>query len=160
MDRKRIKFLLLGTGIVLSMGFLMVVGMNRPGGFAYYMTVSEFLAEPERGAEGLRINGKVLTGTIDRHPSGQEVMFVVSDGAADLPVRYEGIIPDTFVDDSDVVVEGRVDASGTFQAHTLLAKCPSKYEAADDTYGTEPSDAPHEVDPASAASVIEIPSDS
>jgi cytochrome c-type biogenesis protein CcmE len=151
MDRKRFKFLLLGTGILLSMGFLMVVGMSRPGGFAYYMTVSEFLADPERGADGLRINGKVVTGSIERHSSGQEVDFLVSDGAAELPVRYAGVIPDTFVDDSDVVVEGKLDESGTFQAHTLLAKCPSKYEAADGYEGEGGYEAP-------SAPAAEVPS--
>ena len=47
--------------------------------------------------------------------------------------RYHGIVPDTFVDNADVVVEGRLAGDGTFEAHTLLAKCPSKYEAADGT---------------------------
>jgi cytochrome c-type biogenesis protein CcmE len=46
-------------------------------------------------------------------------------------VAYHGIIPDTFVDDAAVVVEGQLQDDGTFRAHTLLAKCPSKYEAAE-----------------------------
>ncbi|OPZ76698.1 MAG: hypothetical protein BWY79_01496 [Actinobacteria bacterium ADurb.Bin444] len=29
-----------------------------------------------------------------------------------------------------MVLEGDHGADGTFQAHTLIAKCPSKYEAA------------------------------
>ncbi len=66
-----------------------------------------------------------------REPSGQDVTFVVTDGTASLPVNYHGIIPDTFVDGADVVVEGRLGEDGTFVAHTMLAKCPSKYEAAD-----------------------------
>ena len=67
------------------------------------------------------------------HPTAtRTVRFVMTDGGASMPVNYHGIIPDTFVDGADVVVEGQIDGSGTFQAHTLLAKCPSKYEAADD----------------------------
>jgi cytochrome c-type biogenesis protein CcmE len=53
------------------------------------------------------------------------------DGTATLPVDFSGIIPDTFVDDADVVVEGDRRPDGVFVATTLLAKCPSKYEAAD-----------------------------
>ncbi|NIV47932.1 MAG: hypothetical protein GWN46_14570, partial [Gammaproteobacteria bacterium] len=56
------------------------------------------------------------------------------DGAATLAVHYHGIIPDTFVDGADVVVEGQLQSDGVFSAHTLLAKCPSKYESADE-YG-------------------------
>ena len=131
MDRKRLKFLLIGTGIVATMGTLLIVGMSEPGGLAYYVSVSEFVAAPDRYRDGFRINGKVLDGSIDREPTGQDVAFVVTDGHTRLPVSYHGVIPDTFVDGADVVVQGRLGAQGTFEAHTMLAKCPSKYEAAD-----------------------------
>ena len=131
MDRKRLKFLLIGIGIVATMGTLLIVGMSEPGGLAYYVSVSEFVAAPDRVREGYRINGKVLEGTIERKPTGQDVAFVMTDGHATLPVSYHGVIPDTFVDGADVVVQGQLGAQGAFEAHTLLAKCPSKYEAAD-----------------------------
>lgn len=143
MDRKRIKFLVLGIGILATMGTLLIVGMSAPGGMSYFHTVSEFLDSPEQSRDGFRVNGKVTAGSIDRKPNGQDVSFVVSDGARSMPVIYHGIIPDTFVDDADVTVEGRLEQDGTFVAHTLLAKCPSKYEAADGAsaempgYGTE-----------------------
>lgn len=133
MDRKRLKFVLLGVGIVATMGTLLIVGMSEPGGLSYYLSVSEFVATPDRSGDGFRINGKVVVGSIVREPTGQDVAFIVTDGEASLPVRYHGIIPDTFVDDADVVVEGSLSGDGTFEAHTLLAKCPSKYEAADGT---------------------------
>jgi cytochrome c-type biogenesis protein CcmE len=97
--------------------------------------VTEFLAEPESAADGFRVNGKVEAGTIVRLPTGQDVTFVMTDGRSTLPVVYHGIVPDTFVDGADVVVEGSLTPGGTFQASTLLAKCPSKYEAADGAAG-------------------------
>ena len=36
----------------------------------------------------------------------------------------------TFTEDVEVVLEGRMDAQGVFQANTLLTKCGSRYEAA------------------------------
>ena len=45
-----------------------------------------------------------------------------------LKVRYEDVVPDTFKDHAEVVVEGRMASDGAFDATTLLAKCPSKYE--------------------------------
>lgn len=131
MDLKRLKFLVLGIGIVATMGTLLIVGMSGTGGLSYYVTVSEFVAAPDRHDDGFRINGKVVEGSIVRMPSGQDVTFDVTDGSTNLPVSYHGIIPDTFVDGADVVVEGRLEENGTFVAHTMLAKCPSKYEAAD-----------------------------
>jgi len=130
MDRKRLKFVLLGVGIVATMGTLLIVGMSGPAGLSYYLSVSEFVAAPDQ-SDGFRINGKVAEGSIVRETTGQDVAFVVTEGDAELPVRYHGIIPDTFVDNAEVVIEGRLAGDGTFEAHTLLAKCPSKYEAAD-----------------------------
>jgi|SRR6185295_533804 len=139
MDRKRLKFVLLGLGILGSMGLLMVVGMNRPGGLHYYMTVGEFLAQGGAPQGNFRVDGKVESGTIERLPTGEDVRFTIVDpsGGASMPVHYRGVIPDTFVDLATVVVEGKLQEDGTFVAHTLLAKCPSKYEAAD---GAAPPD--------------------
>jgi cytochrome c-type biogenesis protein CcmE len=130
LDRRRVKFVSLGVGIALSMVALVVFAVNRPGGFVYYLDVTEFLADPAAAGGGFRVNGKVEAGTIVRLPTGQDVTFVMTDGRSTLPVVYHGIVPDTFVDGADVVVEGSLGPDGTFQADTLLAKCPSKYEAA------------------------------
>ncbi len=137
MDRRRLKFLLLGAGVLLSMTFLIVVGMNRPGGLVYYMTVTEYMQLPDRGADDSRVNGTVAPGTIERLPSGMDVSFVITDGTTSIPVQYHGIIPDTFVDEAPVVVEGRLQTDGSFNAHKLLAKCPSKYEAAENSTAAE-----------------------
>jgi cytochrome c-type biogenesis protein CcmE len=132
MNRRLLKFLLLGGGVVGSMLFLLAVGISRPGGMVYYQTVTEFLEDPAQRDGTRRINGKVVPGSIERLPTGQDVRFEMSDGARSLRVAYRGIVPDTFVDEADVVVEGVLGPDGTFQASTLLAKCPSKYEAAAD----------------------------
>lgn len=130
MRRPQLKFLIIGGGVLLSMALLIVVG-TQGSGVGYYMTVSEYLADPSQAVNGLRVNGKVIHGTIVRETSGEDVSFEMSDGEASLAVAYHGIIPDTFVDGADVVVEGTLQ-EGVFTAHTLLAKCPSKYEAADE----------------------------
>jgi len=129
MDGRRLKFVLLGAGVLGSMLFLLLVGM-KSGGMVYYVTVEEFLRQGDRGTD-VRINGKVQSGTIDRLPTGQDVRFTIIENGASLPVVYHGVIPDTFVDEAAVVVEGRLQGDGTFRAHTLLAKCPSKYESAE-----------------------------
>jgi cytochrome c-type biogenesis protein CcmE len=52
----------------------------------------------------------------------------MADDGGSLPVVYKGMIPDIFGPGIQVVVEGRY-VDGTFQATSLLAKCPSKYTA-------------------------------
>ena len=130
MQLPQTKFVLIGGGVILSMVLLVVVG-TQGSGVGYYMTVGEFLEAPGETRSGLRVNGKVVQGTIERHTTGEDVDFSMSDGQATLAVYYRGIIPDTFVDGADVVVEGRLQSDGVFAAHVLLAKCPSKYEQQD-----------------------------
>jgi len=139
MDARKLKFLLFGAGILASMALLLYAAINQQGGgLAYYVTVGEFLENPPTGTN-FRINGKVQHGSIERLPSGLDVAFVMTDGTRELPVAYHGIIPDTFVDGADVVVEGAPGSDGRFVADNMLAKCPSKYEAAGDTH---PDDVP------------------
>ena len=136
MNRK-IKFVISGTAIIAAMAFLFYIGLGQKGSFAYYLTVSEYMEKGAIKGENFRINGIVLDGSIRRDSLGKEVIFKMTDredGPADsghiLTVSYRGSVPDTFIDGADVVIEGKMSSEGTFDAHTLLAKCPSKYESA------------------------------
>ena len=42
---------------------------------------------------------------------------------------YTGIVPDTFNDEAEVGLSGKLGPDG-FHATNVVAKCPSKYEAA------------------------------
>jgi cytochrome c-type biogenesis protein CcmE len=132
MDKKKLRMVLIGVGIVACVGFLLAVTLSSESGLVYYYTVSEFrkLDGPRDG--GIRINGKVEDGSIVRQKTGMDIRFNVTDGQAALPVEYHGVVPDTFVDGADVVIEGGLRQDGTFVASNLLAKCPSKYEAAEE----------------------------
>ena len=79
-----------------------------------------------------------MPGSVRRDPGGRQVAFQMTDGTRTYPVVYRGIIPDTFTDSVDVVVEGRLGRDGTFRATTLLAKCASRYENAPDKYKQTP----------------------
>ena len=140
MDKKKLRMILIGVGIVACVGFLLAVTLSSKSGLVYYYTVSEFrkLDGPRDG--GIRINGKVEDGSIVKQKTGMDVRFNVTDGQAALPVEYHGVIPDTFVDGADVVIEGGLRQDGTFVASNLLAKCPSKYEAAEKRGEKNPHD--------------------
>ena len=55
--------------------------------------------------------------------------FTLAGTGNELSVNYKGTIPDNFIEDGEVVVEGMLDTSGVFQADTLMTKCESKYKA-------------------------------
>lgn len=116
---------------LILVGFAILFGVGLKGSLVYYLTVSEFLDSGRRDDLGdhFRVNGNVVTGSIVRTSGAPGARFLMSDGKRQLSVAYAKETPDTFVDGSEVVVEGSLGADGTFVATTLLAKCPSKYEA-------------------------------
>jgi cytochrome c-type biogenesis protein CcmE len=77
----------------------------------------------------VRVAGNVVAGSIQRDPTSLLVRFEAEDESGRLPVSYRGVLPDIFGDGVQVVVEGKYAADGQFTASTLLAKCPSKFEA-------------------------------
>ena len=123
---------MLGAGIVtLTVGFLMAEGIQDTG--VYFLTPTELseraASDPSIYDVGIRIGGNVVNGSIRRNVATQTITFAVTDGEATFPVSYEGLAPDTFTDDVEVVVEGRLGPDGTITATTVLAKCGSRYEA-------------------------------
>ena len=131
--RKKQRKFLAGFGLVIAaIGYLIYTGATDAT--MYYLTVSELKAAIETGDvaydENMRMHGKVVTGSIERGDVGSmRIRFLAHEGGMQIPVVYNDVVPDTFRDDSEVVVEGGYARDGTFNAHTLYAKCPSKYEA-------------------------------
>src|SRR3546814_10201487 len=64
---------------------------------------------------------------IARQADGVSIAFVVTDGVATVPVRFRGVVPDLFKEDSGVVAEGQFQPDGSFVADNLLAKHDEKY---------------------------------
>lgn len=131
--------MLLGGGLVLALfgGFFYSVVDEGVGAFQYYHTLEEFQAAVQSGKAdldgGLRLNGAVVAGSIQKDLPNMRVSFVMSDGKAQMPVVLNRLdVSDLFKDGALVVVEGRVGKDGVFHADQLLAKCPTKYEAAEE----------------------------
>ena len=128
MTKKQWKF---ATGIVVvAVSILVLVGVSIQGNMAYYIDVSDYLTKgPAAFTGNYRVKGNVVSGTVVKDPGVLGAVFEMSDGSGAMTVRYDQELPDTFVDEAEVVVEGAMGPDGVFEAHTLLAKCPSKYEA-------------------------------
>ena len=132
---KGARIAIFGVIVVAAMGFLLFRTLGTQAG-VYYMTVDEFLADPHEGT--VRLSGWVEDGSVARPAGGLRLSFAIRNesGTQRLRVVYDaaragGRIPDTFQEGSPVVITGSIQPDGSFQATQLLAKCPSKYEAAD-----------------------------
>jgi cytochrome c-type biogenesis protein CcmE len=139
--KPRSKFLIGGALVLGTAAYLMVSSIEETA--QYYLTPAELATKvsdnPRRFVNtGVKVGARVVNGTIKRDPSGRSISFRMTDGAKEYDVVHTGLIPDTFTDGVDVVVEGRLDSNGTFQSTILLAKCASRYENAPDKYKDTP----------------------
>lgn len=105
------------------------IGFALRDGINFYRSPSEVLAEPPAENELFRIGGLVEDGSIIRG-EGTEVSFVVTDGGASIPVRFEGILPDLFQEGQGMIGQGHY-VNGTFQAVEILAKHDEEYMPAE-----------------------------
>src|SRR5438046_10461069 len=128
-----------GIGVILvAVGFLAWLGYGESK--TYYHTIAELQTlNSSARAQRMRVGGTVAVGSI-RRLAGR-VDFVLEGEGKALPVSYAGSdpLPDTFVDNSQALIEGRPAADGRFVAEHIQAKCASKYEAAP---GGKPAAAP------------------
>ena len=127
--QKRAKFGI-GIGIiVVSMACLAWLGYGESK--TYYHTLAELdTLKGTARTQRMRIGGNVQAGSIHRMTG--RVDFVLEGEGKTLPVSYVGSdpLPDTFVDNSQALIEGRPASDGKFVAEHVQAKCASKYEAA------------------------------
>jgi cytochrome c-type biogenesis protein CcmE len=121
------------TSLVLVLAFGGLLYSTLSEGTEYYKHVDEVLAEP--GAwddKALQLHG--FATNIGRAPDTLDWRFDVSYNGETMTAFYTGIVPDTFLNDSEVVLRGNLLENGTFQVQRdgIMAKCPSKYEAQPD----------------------------
>ncbi len=74
-----------------------------------------------------RMGGLVEDGSVRQPEQGLAVRFAVTDGAAAVPVRYVGALPDLFREGQGVVVRGRLGEDSVFVAEEVLAKHDENY---------------------------------
>ncbi|MBX6340836.1 MAG: cytochrome c maturation protein CcmE [Thermomicrobiaceae bacterium] len=123
------KLLVAGLVIVAAVAYLIYTATQSTAA-SYFVTVGELQQQAAlNDGHRVRVGGNVKPGTIQKGGPGEPIRFEVTDGTAVMPVSYTGDLPDIFTDNVQVVVEGTYHANGTFEADTLLTKCPSKFEA-------------------------------
>ena len=138
MTHRYIKLGVTATVLVLAFGGLLWSTLRD--GTEYFMDVNEVLANRQAWeAKPVRLHGYVVPGSILRNPASLEYRFKVqnapprSKGSAGemINVTYTGIVPDTFKDEAEVTLQGRLSPAGFHtDPNGVTAKCPSKYDAA------------------------------
>jgi cytochrome c-type biogenesis protein CcmE len=131
-DKKRggvnLKFVIGGLALVLIVAALMVQATMTTG--AYYMTVDEInRSGASLVGERVRVSGAVVDGSEDWTPQEVTLRFkIAGEDGSQLPIVFYGPRPDNFQRAASAIVEGQLLPDGSFQAESLLLKCPSRYE--------------------------------
>jgi cytochrome c-type biogenesis protein CcmE len=121
------------TAVVLSSAFGGLLWYSLQQDTAYYKHVDEVMASPDQWkGKSLQLHGYVVKGTWKQREDTLEYRFDVESKGSVIPASYTGILPDTFKDEAEVVLSGRLTQAGHFEVapNGVMAKCPSKYEEA------------------------------
>jgi cytochrome c-type biogenesis protein CcmE len=136
-DKMKKKFIIGGIILLIPIIFLAYLGFKNS--LTYYYQVDQLLAKGSAVYDkNVRVSGRVQSG-IEQVTGTNEIRFTIIDIANrdnTIPVVYSGVIPDTFQEGGDVIVEGKYTRAKVFQATSIVTKCASKYIPAGVTTGT------------------------
>jgi cytochrome c-type biogenesis protein CcmE len=126
MTRKQRRLILIGGSVgVLAIAVGLVLNALS-GSIVFFNSPSDVAEKHIAAGTRIRVGGLVKPGSLQRGDD-LRIQFQVTDGNHDLPVRYQGIVPDLFREGQGVVAEGKIDGGGTVIADTVLAKHDERY---------------------------------
>ena len=114
------------TSLVLALAFGGLLYSTLGESAQYYKHVEEVMVAPAPWyGKPLQIHGYARD--IRRKRDSLEYSFEMHSKGQVVKATYTGIVPDTFKNESEVVLQGTLAPDG-FHATGMTAKCPSKYE--------------------------------
>ncbi len=128
MKAKNQRLTLLVIAIAAVLGAVLLAMSALKDQAAYFYAPGDLAREELPVGRAVRIGGMVKAGSIERAPDGVTILFTVKDETPhSIPVRFTGIVPDLFKENSGVVAEGRFQPGGLFVADNILAKHDENY---------------------------------
>jgi cytochrome c-type biogenesis protein CcmE len=131
--------LILTLMIVLGgFGYLIYGGLDD--NLVYFLTPSELTAKGDSASgKPVRLGGMVKAGTVKWNADKLDLQFIMSDTKGEIAVQSKKAPPQMFREGQGVIVEGRLDRAGVFQATSLMVKHSNEYKAPHDA--EKPQDA-------------------
>ena len=126
MKPKSQRLVLVTAAIVAALAAVLLAMWGLKDQASYFYTPADIVSGKAEQGRAVRLGGMVERGSLKRGADGVTFRFLVSDGEAETPVTYRGILPDLFREGSGVVAEGRIEGR-SFVADTILAKHDERY---------------------------------
>jgi len=121
------------AALIVGAGSYLVLS-DTGEGVLEYVYADKVVTQPQAFAGRLiKVHGTVVEGSVKQKVgSTGDYRFVIESAGKRLAVHYTNLVPDTFAEGGEVVLTGRLDATGAlFTSDEMSAKCPSKYEEQD-----------------------------
>ena len=115
------------TAVVLCSALGGLFWYSLQGDLSYYKRVDEVMSSPEQWkGKSLKLHGYVVKGTWGQKKDTLEYQFKVENKGKVVLASYTGVLPDTFKDEAEVVLKGRLTSSEHFAVdpNGVMAKCP------------------------------------
>ena len=126
MTRKQRRLVLIGGSVgVLALAVGLVLNALN-GSIVFFNSPTDIKEKQIAVGTRVRIGGLVKDGSVQRGDN-LRIRFEVTDGKSDVPVTFQGIVPDLFREGQGVVAEGKIGPGGTLDADTVLAKHDERY---------------------------------
>lgn len=123
--KKRMLWVLAGVALV-GLAVTLVLRALDANVMFFYSPSQVHAGEAPKGS-AFRVGGLVEVGSMLRSQNGLEVQFRITDEVQRVPVQYRGLLPDLFREGKGVVVSGKLQDSGLFEATEVLAKHDENY---------------------------------
>ena len=120
-------FVIAAIASLLGIAAMLVLGALRDN-IVFFYTPSEISQTDRESGRQLRLGGLVKDGSVEI--DGMQSVFIVTDGSADIFVRYNNALPSLFREGQGVVAEGQME-NGIFMAQNVLAKHDENYMPAE-----------------------------
>jgi cytochrome c-type biogenesis protein CcmE len=127
MKAKHQRLTLAIVAVFAVFGAVMLAISGSAESASYFRSPADIAKAAPAPGEQFRLGGMVADKSIVRGADGVSIRFIVADGPAKTMVRYTGITPDLFKENSGVVAEGALGTDGVFTATTILAKHDENY---------------------------------
>jgi cytochrome c-type biogenesis protein CcmE len=125
--RKQQRLILLVVALLLLGGASALVLSALSDSVAFFVTPSDIATGKVDADKRFRLGGLVVDGSVQRAANDGVVRFRLTDQAHEVPVRYQGLLPDLFREGQGIVAQGVLGNDGVFTASEVLAKHDENY---------------------------------
>ena len=113
--------------VMFSSAAIGLVVYAMSGNINLFFPPADVVAGKAPTGKPIRVGGMVADGSVQRSEDSLEVVFELTDYAANVPVVYVGILPDLFDEGQGAVASGQLNEEGVLMASEVLAKHDENY---------------------------------